>query len=126
LIGKPEEKDEDDSKVDNNMTINVNALVRRICWFIGRISFSLIRVDASTDEESKEKDKSKSADEKMAKMLMESKLLSGGIESRFLSTFAEDIKSKLTPVLAISNDMDNLAFLSMNGESLNVEDKLLA
>jgi hypothetical protein len=126
LIGKPEEKDEDDSKVDNNMTINVNALVRRICWFIGRISFSLIRVDASTDEESKEKDKSKSADEKMAKMLMESKLLSGGIESRFLSTFAEDIKNKLTPVLAISNDMDNLEFLSINGVSLNVEDKLLA
>ncbi len=126
MIGKPEEKDEDDSKVDNNMTINVNALVRRICWFIGRISFSLIRVDASTDEESKEKDKSKSADEKMAKMLMESKLLSGGIESRFLSTFAEDIKNKLTPVLAISNDMDNLEFLSINGVSLNVEDKLLA
>jgi hypothetical protein len=108
------------------MTKNVNALVRRICWFIGRISFSLIRVDASTDEESKEKDKSKSADEKMAKMLMESKLLSGGIESRFLSTFAEDIKNKLTPVLAISNDMDNLEFLSINGVSLNVEDKLLA
>jgi hypothetical protein len=126
LIGKPEEKDEDDSKEDNNMTRNVNALVRRICWFIGRISFSLIRVDASTDEESKEKDKSKSADEKMAKMLMESKLLSGGIESRFLSTFAEDIKNKLTPVLAISNDMDNLEFLSINGVSLNVEDKLLA
>ena len=126
MIGKPEEKDEDDSKEDNNMTRNVNALVRRICWFIGRISFSLIRVDASTDEESKEKDKSKSADEKMAKMLMESKLLSGGIESRFLSTFAEDIKNKLTPVLAISNDMDNLEFLSINGVSLNVEDKLLA
>lgn len=126
MIGKPEEKDEDDSKKDNNMTRNVNALVRRICWFIGRISFSLIRVDASTDEESKEKDKSKSADEKMAKMLMESKLLSGGIESRFLSTFAEDIKNKLTPVLAISNDMDNLEFLSINGVSLNVEDKLLA
>ncbi len=126
MIGKPEDKDEDVSNEDNNMTRNVSVLVRRICWFIGRISFSLIRVDASTDEESKEKDKSKSADEKMAKMLMESKLLSGGIESRFLSTFAEDIKSKLTPVLAISNDMDNLAFLSMNGESLNVEDKLLA
>ena len=62
----------------------------------------------------------------MIKMLMESKLLSGGIESRFLTTFAEDIKKKLTPVLAISNDMGNLEFLSINEVSLAVEDRLLA
>jgi hypothetical protein len=126
LVGKPEDKNEEGSKEDNKLTQNINELVRRVCWFIGRIAFSLIKVDTSSDEESKEKDKSKFADEKMIKMLMESKLLSGGIESRFLTTFAEDIKKKLTPVLAISNDMGNLEFLSINEVSLAVEDRLLA
>lgn len=126
MVGKPEDKNEEGSKEDNKLTQNINELVRRVCWFIGRIAFSLIKVDTSSDEESKEKDKSKFADEKMIKMLMESKLLSGGIESRFLTTFAEDIKKKLTPVLAISNDMGNLEFLSINEVSLAVEDRLLA
>jgi hypothetical protein len=126
LVGKPEDKNEEGSKEDNKLTQNINELVRRVCWFIGRIAFSLIKVDTSSDEESKEKDKSKFPDEKMIKMLMESKLLSGGIESRFLTTFAEDIKKKLTPVLAISNDMGNLEFLSINEVNLAVEDRLLA
>ena len=126
MVGKPEDKNEEGSKEDNKLTQNINELVRRVCWFIGRIAFSLIKVDTSSDEESKEKDKSKFADEKMIKMLMESKLLSGGIESRFLTTFAEDIKKKLTPVLAISNDMGNLEFLSINEVNLAVEDRLLA
>jgi hypothetical protein len=126
LVGKPEDKNEEGSKEDKKLTQNINELVRRVCWFIGRIAFSLIKVDTSSDEESKEKDKSKFADEKMIKMLMESKLLSGGIESRFLTTFAEDIKKKLTPVLAISNDMGNLEFLSINEVNLAVEDRLLA
>jgi hypothetical protein len=126
LVGKPEDKNEEGSKEDNKLTQNINELLRRVCWFIGRIAFSLIKVDTSSDEESKEKDKSKFADEKMIKMLMESKLLSGGIESRFLTTFAEDIKKKLTTVLAISNDMGNLEFLSINEVNLAVEDRLLA
>ena len=126
MVGKPEDKNEEGSKEDNKLTQNINELVRRVCWFIGRIAFSLIKVDTSSDEESKEKDKSKFPDEKMIKMLMESKLLSGGIESRFLTTFAEDIKKKLTPVLAISNDMGNLEFLSINEVNLAVEDRLLA
>lgn len=126
MVGKPEDKNEEGSKEDKKLTQNINELVRRVCWFIGRIAFSLIKVDTSSDEESKEKDKSKFADEKMIKMLMESKLLSGGIESRFLTTFAEDIKKKLTPVLAISNDMGNLEFLSINEVNLAVEDRLLA
>ena len=126
MVGKPEDKNEEGSKEDNKLTQNINELLRRVCWFIGRIAFSLIKVDTSSDEESKEKDKSKFADEKMIKMLMESKLLSGGIESRFLTTFAEDIKKKVTPVLAISNDMGNLEFLSINEVNLAVEDRLLA
>lgn len=126
MVGKPEDKNEEGSKEDNKLTQNINELVRRVCWFIGRIAFSLIKVDTSSDEESKEKDKSKFPDEKMIKMLMESKLLSGGIESRFLTTFAEDIKKKVTPVLAISNDMGNLEFLSINEVNLAVEDRLLA
>ena len=70
MVGKPEDKNEEGSKEDKKLTQNINELVRRVCWFIGRIAFSLIKVDTSSDEESKEKDKSKFPDEKMIKMLV--------------------------------------------------------
>jgi len=44
-------------------------------------------------------------------MLMESKVLSGGIENRFLSTFAQETKDKLKPILEISQDTSSLEML---------------
>jgi hypothetical protein len=40
----------------------------------------------------------------MARLLLESKVLSGGIEDRFISTFAKETKDLLKPILEISND----------------------
>lgn len=40
----------------------------------------------------------------MARMLMESKVLSGGIENRFLSQFDQDTKDKLQSIFEISQD----------------------
>jgi len=37
-------------------------------------------------------------------MLMESKVLSGGIEGRYLSTFAQETKDKLKIILEIIKD----------------------
>lgn len=56
----------------------------------------------------------------MARMLLESKVLSGGIENRFLSTFDQETKDKLKPVLQINQDT---SILEMMGTSAtNKED----
>ena len=40
----------------------------------------------------------------MEKLLMDSKLLSGGIQNRFLYTFKEDVKRDLNCILEITSD----------------------
>ncbi len=61
----------------------------------------------------------------MARLLLESKVLSGGIEDRFISTFAKETKDLLKPVLEISNDTKSLDKLNEEIPKLTSEDKLL-
>lgn len=69
---------------------------------VGSIAYNLILIkNKAVDEPAKEEAKEETADQKMIRMLMESKVLSGGIEGRFLSTFAQDTKDKLKIILDI-------------------------
>lgn len=72
-------------------------MIRRLSWLVGSISFSLIHV--KSEELTHDELKKETADQKMTRLLMESKILSGGIEVRFLSTFAQETKDKLKPIL---------------------------
>ncbi len=74
----------------------LKCLVRKTAWLVGSLSFNLIRV--------KKMQQTTDPKEKMIRMLMESKVLSGGIESRFLPTFDKATKEKLIHTLEISND----------------------
>ncbi len=56
---------------------------------------------------------------------MESKVLSGGMESRFLPTLDKDTKEKLLHTLEISNDKLSLEILKNDSVIPNDEDKLL-
>lgn len=56
---------------------------------------------------------------------MESKVLSGGIENRFLSQFDQDTKDKLQSIFEISQDTQSLELLTQPVH-LNEEDKLLS
>mgnify|MGYP006950269135 CR=1 FL=1 len=128
LKGTPDQEDDSDfeeseSSIESSeMVTMVFTMIRRISWFIGQISFNLIHV--KSEELTLEQIKEETSDKKMARLLMESKILSGGIETRFLSTFAQETKDKLKPVLEISGSTKVLEMLQ-NEATLNKEDTLL-
>lgn len=62
---------------------------RNLCWFIGMTSYKLIKVkEVEKDQEKKEKEATQN--EKMQDLIIQSNLLSGGIENRFLTLFSTD------------------------------------
>jgi hypothetical protein len=129
LKGTPDEESESDCEVTeetiekNEMVTMVFMMIRRISWFIGSISFNLIHI--KSEELTLEQIKEETSDQKMTRLLMESKILSGGIENRFLSTFAQETKDKLKPVLEISGSTKILEMLESKDATLNKEDQLL-
>lgn len=101
LKGTPNEEPDSDAEVildSSDELVNiVQVMIRRLSWLVGSISFSLIHV--KSEELTHDELKKETADQKMTRLLMESKILSGGIEVRFLSTFAQETKDKLKPIL---------------------------
>ena len=71
-------------------------------WLVGYISFGLIQV--KTVEPTVEESKKETTVQKMERMLMDSKLLSGGLENRFVSTFSPETKQKISEILQLSQD----------------------
>ena len=57
---------------------------RNMCWFVGMVSYKLIK-QKEPDAEKKEPE--------MQDLLMQSNLLSGGIEYRFMTSFSQDIQT---------------------------------
>ena len=58
-------------------------------WFIGMIAYKLIKVkEVEKDQEKKDKE---SPNEKMQELIIQSNLLSGGIENRFIVLFSNDV-----------------------------------
>lgn len=63
-------------------------------------AYKLIKVkESEKDPEKKEKE---SQNEKMQELIVQSNLLSGGIENRFLSVFSSDSQSQLNDLIKIS------------------------
>lgn len=63
-------------------------------------AYKLIKVkESEKDPEKKEKE---SQNEKMQELIVQSNLLSGGIENRFLSLFSQDSQSQLNDLIKIS------------------------
>ncbi|CDW73494.1 UNKNOWN [Stylonychia lemnae] len=75
---------------------------RNLCWFIGMTAYKLIKVkEVEKDQEKKEKE---SQNEKMQDLIVQSNLLSGGIENRFLTLFSQDSQTQLNELIKISHD----------------------
>ena len=51
--------------------------------------------------------------EKMARLLMSSRLLSGGIENRHMNLFSQKTKDMMSDILTISNDFTLLELLTV-------------
>lgn len=101
------EEELDDSELEDptfddiktQMSENVVGLSRSLSWFLGTISFNLVNItkDESADPQSKDE----TEEQKMARMLLESKVLSGGLENRFISSFSQETKDTLKPLFEI-------------------------
>lgn len=75
---------------------------RNLCWFIGMSAYKLIKVkEVEKDQEKKDKE---SPSEKMQDLIIQSNLLSGGIENRFITLFSNDTQATLMDLIKISHD----------------------
>ena len=73
----------------------LDSFSRNLCWFIGMTAYKLIKV-----KDEKEVDKKDSKDvvlenDKMHDLIIQSNLLSGGIENRFLNLFSPEAQLQL-------------------------------
>ena len=67
----------------------LDSFTRSISWFMGMTAYKLIKVKDEKDQENKDKEKDKDS-EKMQDLIIQSNLLSGGIENRFITLFSQD------------------------------------
>jgi hypothetical protein len=72
----------------------LDSFSRNLCWFLGMISYKLVKVK-DEKEEKKDKDQKAEAENnaKMQDLIIQSNLLSGGIENRFVASFSDDARS---------------------------------
>jgi len=117
LAGKIKEEDELDSEDDDDFEKNdefsetIENFTRKICWLTGSLAHNLIIVkpeELNADLAKKELEK-----EKMARLLMSSRLLSGGIENRHMNLFSNKTKETMSDILHISNDFTLLELLTV-------------
>ena len=115
--------EEDKYKKEDKFATRISDLSRKICWLTGSLAHNLVEVkkpeEIKADIAQKEKEK-----EKMARLLMDSKLLSGGIENRHMNFFSQKTKVQMIDILTISNDNTLLELLTVN-ETDNEHDQIL-
>lgn len=66
----------------------LSSFTRTLSWFIGMTAYKLVKVKET--EKDKDKKEKESQNEKMQDLIIQSNLLSGGIENRFLSLFSQE------------------------------------
>lgn len=93
LAGKLKEEDEDSTtedecEQDDRFVDSLRSLAQQISWLAGSLAHELVKVKPAEginpDQNKKEAEK-----ERMARLLMSSRLLSGGVENRHLNTFTK-------------------------------------
>jgi hypothetical protein len=100
---------------------------RSLSWFVGSTAYKLIKVkDEKEDKEKKEgKDaKDQEAQEKMHDLIIQSNLLSGGMENRFVNLFSAEAQSQIVDLIKISEDTELLGLLK-SSEKTTDDDKLI-
>ena len=90
-------------KEDNILKFNLSEdLMKFLIWSLSKIAHSFIKIKPSEKKE----------DDSTNESLLKSKLLSGGIENRFLSTFSKDTCQTIENLAAITDDNKLIQYLS--------------
>lgn len=101
----------------------LDSFSRSLSWFLGMTAYKLIKVKDEKDQEKKEKEAKD--DNKMQDLIIQSNLLSGGIENRYISLFSQDGLDSLHDLIQISNDHKLLQLVSQK-PSQTEDDKLIS
>jgi hypothetical protein len=101
----------------------LDQISRGLGWFLGMTSYKLIKVKDEKEPEKKEGKDAAAGETKMQDLIIQSTLLSGGIENRFISLFSQEGLSQLHDLIKISEDKKLLALIS--AESKETEDDKL-
>jgi len=75
------------SESDDPLREMLSGLNRSLIWFVGQTAYRLIKFK---DESAEKKDKEGNPTEKMQDLIVQSNLLSGGIEQRFIGSFSAE------------------------------------
>ena len=104
-----------------------DGFARTLSWYMGSTAYKLIKVkDAEKDKKEKEDKKDqKDAPEKMHDLILQSKLLSGGIENRFVRIFSPENISEMQDLLFIIRDNKLRDYLATDVQP-DDQDRLLA
>lgn len=100
--GEAEDSDEEEPEMDDTFVTVLSIMQRKISWGIGLVSYSYTSIKST--ELSVEQQKEETPAMRMERMILESKLLSGGIETRMLNTFSEETRNQVKSALEVSGD----------------------
>lgn len=97
----------------DRLKIFLDSFSRSLSWFVGQTAYKLIKV--KKDEEKKEKEdganNAKEETEKMHDLIIQSNLLSGGIENRHIHLFSAESQEQIEDLIKISQDNTLLELL---------------
>lgn len=99
---------------------------RSLSWFVGLTAYKLIRVKEEKESQSSSGGgkKESTPQDKMHDLIIQSNLLSGGIENRFLCLFSQETQEKIEEMAQVSGDKEMVKMMK-KGVSKNEEDKVL-
>mmetsp|Transcript_44297 Transcript_44297/g.32302 ORF Transcript_44297/g.32302 Transcript_44297/m.32302 type:complete len:140 (+) Transcript_44297:1681-2100(+) len=109
------------SESDDPLREMLSGLNRSLIWFVGQTAYRLIKFK---DESAEKKDKEGNPTEKMQDLIVQSNLLSGGIEQRFIGSFSAETQATIGDLLKVSGDEKLLGMLRQQVATLE-EDNLL-
>lgn len=99
-------------------------LIQLLVGFISKIAGGLIKKKKSQESNPDDKEEKKeSEEERVNRHLLESKLLSGGIENRFLKIFSKENRKALEEIVDVTGD-DQIKDFLKSEETID-EDKIL-
>lgn len=77
--------------IDDSLQMVIGKLMRHLNWYLGHIAYDLIKFDK--EEEGQTTDKAQQRKD-LIKLVLQSNLLSGGVELRHLGVFSEQTKEQ--------------------------------
>ena len=86
-------------------------LHRHLCWYVGHFAYSLIKINKENEAPLGEDKKKEENARQALKSVIQSNLLSGGMDTKHLSIFSEDTKNMLHTYAHLMGDEEFSAAL---------------